>query len=245
MRSYVFLSLLLLYSCNQEDSDIISNPEPIEDHLNSANRPVAKTEAWWQSLHIEDKRLVTQNSYDMLFIGNSITYNWETTGKEVWAERYAFNSLNMGIGSDRTQHLLWRIQDVDFTQSNPKLVVLLIGTNNTNGNVNSSSEVADGVIANCEVLKEKLPETKILVLGIFPRGDVESLQRTKVQQANNLVSKVADNERVFYANYGRIFLNEDNSINQDLVPDGVHPNLEGYRLWANEMDLSIASIVDK
>ncbi len=245
MRIYLFLIPLLLLACSEEEGDGVIVPEPVDDNLHSAVLPVAKPEAWWQALHNEDQSLLNQNSYELLFLGNSIIFNWETTGQEVWQARYASNALNMGIGSDRTQHLLWRIEDIDFGQANPQLAVLLIGTNNTNGNVNSIAEVADGVIACIEVLRDKLPTTKILTLGIFPRGEVSSQHRFKVEQINSIIAQVADNEHVFYADYGYLFLHEHGSINTDLISDTVHPNLLGYQLWADEMDELIASITNQ
>src|SRR5688572_13147357 len=99
----------------------------------------------------------------VVFIGDSITEGWEKDGKEVWAKYYApRNAVNLGIGGDRTQHVLWRLDNGNIEGIKPKLAVLMIGTNNASSN--SSEQIADGVTAIVKKLREKLPETKVLVL---------------------------------------------------------------------------------
>src|SRR4029077_13842354 len=108
-----------------------------------------------------------------LFIGDSITDAWqnggERGGKEVWKKYYANRkAMNAGIGGDRTQHVIWRLNNGNIDGIHPKLTVLMIGTNNTPGNDNTAEEIAEGIKTIVSKVREKIPETKILILGIFP-----------------------------------------------------------------------------
>jgi lysophospholipase L1-like esterase len=111
-----------------------------------------------------------QGDVDLIFIGDSITDMWATRGKQVWDKFYGNRkAMNAGIGGDTTQNVLWRLDNGNIDGIHPKLAVIMIGTNNSNGNSNTAEEIADGIKAIVKEVHEKLPETKILLLGIFPR----------------------------------------------------------------------------
>ena len=112
-----------------------------------------------------------QGDVELLFIGDSITEGWAGRGKEVWDKYYGNRkAMNAGVGGDRTQHVLWRLDNGNVDGIKPKLAVIMIGTNNSNGKDNTAEEIADGIKVIVKEVREKLPETKILLLGIFPRG---------------------------------------------------------------------------
>ena len=174
---------------------------------------------------------------DLLFIGNSITHGWENTGKKYWDRYYASrNAVNMGFGGDWTQHVLWRLDHSDFSHISPKLAVVLIGTNNSNGNDNTAQEIADGIIAICGRLRARLPKMKILLLAIFPRGPEPCAQRDKIAAASLLASKIADGKMIHYLEITKHFLSDDGKISPSIMPDYLHPNEEGYRIWAEAME---------
>jgi beta-glucosidase len=126
---------------------------------------------------------------DLVFLGDSITEGWEEAGKGVWDRSYGTrHALNLGVSGDRTQHVLWRIDHGQLDGLKPKLLVLMIGTNNANGEDNTSTEIAQGIEAIVGRIRKKLPETKILFLAIFPCGAKPNVQRTKNDEASHLAA---------------------------------------------------------
>ena len=126
--------------------------------------------SWWTLRNDAVNERVKQGDVDFLFIGDSITHGWEGGGKKYWDKYYApRKAVNMGFGGDRTQHVLWRLDHGHLEGISPKLAVLMIGTNNSNGDDNTAEEIADGIIAICKRIRTKCPKTKILILAIFPR----------------------------------------------------------------------------
>ena len=112
---------------------------------------------------------VAEGNTDLIFIGDSITQGWEGKGKNVWKEFYGErNAVNLGIGGDRTQHVLWRLDNGNIEGITPKLAVIMIGTNNSGSN--TSEEIFDGNKAIVNKLRKSLPEMNILILAVFPRG---------------------------------------------------------------------------
>src|SRR5688572_3759159 len=152
----------------------------------------APRDANWKKRHESFNERVKQGNADLLFIGDSITQGWERAGKAVWDEFYARrNAVNLGISGDRTQHVLWRLDHGNIEGIQPKLAVLMIGTNNAS--TNTSEQIGAGITAIVEKLRAKLPQTKVLILAIFPRGpDKENAQRKVNEGANAIVQKLAD-----------------------------------------------------
>lgn len=186
---------------------------------------------------------VKKGNVDLLLIGDSITQGWEGQGKKVWEEFYTKrNAVNLGIGGDRTQHVLWRLDHGNVDGIKPKAAVLMIGTNNAGSN--TSEQIAEGVKAIVDKLKEKLPETKVLVLAIFPRGANKDDARRKVNQgANELIAKLADDKQVFFLDIGPKFLAEDGTLSKEIMPDLLHLNEKSYRIWAESIEDKLASLM--
>jgi beta-glucosidase len=127
-------------------------------------------ESWWMPRHNAVNARVAQGNVDLLMIGDSITYNWESQ-KDLWAKHYApRNAVKLDFPGDRTQHVLWRLENGNIDTIDPKLAVIMIGTNNSNGSDNTAEEIGDGIIAICSKLRTELPDMKILILAIFPRN---------------------------------------------------------------------------
>ncbi|MCL6508609.1 MAG: hypothetical protein K6T59_16475 [Bryobacteraceae bacterium] len=203
--------------------------------VNDAVVPVPR-EGNWMRRHESFNERVKQGRVDLIFIGDSITQGWEGAGKNVWAEFYGHrNAVNLGIGGDRTQHVLWRLDHGNIDGISPKLAVLMIGTNNSGSN--TPEQIAEGVKAIVEKLRAKLPTTKILVLAIFPRGETKDDPRRKVNEAANaLIQKLADNEWVFYLDIGPKFLAPDGTLSREVMPDLLHLNEKSYRIWAEAIE---------
>jgi beta-glucosidase len=155
----------------------------------------------------------------------------------------------MGFSGDRTQHVLWRLDNGEIDGIAPKLAVIMIGTNNSNGEDNTAEEIADGIIAIVEKLNAKLPETQVLVLGIFPRVEKPCPQREKNAKASALVEKyIADatakgGKKLQYLDIGPKFLTEDGTLPKDIMPDFLHPNTKGYQIWADAIEAKVAEMM--
>lgn len=174
----------------------------------------------YEKRHESFNEISKQGEAQLVFLGDSITQGWDRAGKAVWEKYWApLKAANFGINGDRTEHVLWRLAHGNFDGLRPKLVVLLIGTNNTGHEGRPQQELdgavyhcnpeqtADGVKAIVDQLKKKLPGTKILVLGILPRGsDNKDKQRQQNDTANEMIAKLADGATVHYLDIGPAFL---------------------------------------
>jgi lysophospholipase L1-like esterase len=140
------------------------------------------------------------------------------------------------MNSDHTQHVLWRIEHGNFEGIHPKVIIILIGTNNSITG-NTPQEIADGVIAVVHKLREKVPESKILLLAIFPSGEQpENPQRVRAIAADTIFQKVADGRMVRYLDIGDKFTNRDGTISKEVMPDFLHLSPRGYGLWAEAIE---------
>lgn len=192
---------------------------------------------WWMPRHEAKLTESGRETAEVLFIGDSITHEWETTGKAV-ADNYfsEFSIFNIGFSGDRTENVLWRIQQGELDGINPALAVLMVGTNNTGHRQDPPVCTARGIQMILEEFQERLPEMKVLLLGIFPRGKTPENDLRKLNNSvNQLLKPMSDGERVFYYNINTAFLDENGILPESLMPDGLHPNEEGYRIWAQTM----------
>jgi beta-glucosidase len=179
---------------------------------------------------------VSKGDVDLVFIGDSITQAWEGPGKDAWTRLVGdWKAVNLGISGDRTQHVLWRLDHGNVDGISPKVAVVMIGTNNSNGQDNSVEEIADGVRSVVAGLREKLPDAKILLLDIFPRGERPNEQRGKLCQVNQIIAKLHDGKHVHFMSIGDRFLNDDGSISPEVMPDYLHLSPKGYEIWADAL----------
>lgn len=209
----------------------------------------------WMKRHDSFNERVKKGNVDLIFIGDSITQGWEGNGKAVWEEFYTKrNAVNLGIGGDRTQHVLWRLDNGNIEGINPKLAVLMIGTNNSS--TNTSEQIAEGVKLIVEKLRTKLPNTKVLILAIFPRGANMDASKNKTEKgfpddknrkvnegANAIIQKLADNKSVYYLDIGPKFLNADGTLTRDIMPDLLHLNEKSYRIWAESIEPKVKELM--
>lgn len=173
----------------------------------------------------------------LVFLGDSITEGWGGPGKAIWTSTWEpLKAANFGISGDRTEHVLWRLDHGNCDGLKPKLVVLMIGTNNT-GHRKAEEPAADtaaGVKAIIDRLHSKLPDTKVLLLGIFPRGEKPGDKlRAHNSAINDLLKPLADNQKVHFLDIGKAFLAPDGSLPRDVMPDLLHLSPKGYQLWAD------------
>lgn len=209
---------------------------------NSALEPSPHGDEWWAQRHEEKKALVQQGGVDLLFVGDSITHGWEGAGAAVWEEYYGDrNAANIGYGGDQTQQVLWRFENGELDGILPKLAVVMIGTNNSYEN--TAEEIAEGVSAVVNALREKLPSTKVLLLAIFPREDQPQEYRDKLARANAILDEAEFDDAVHFLDIGPWFLDPDGSLPQSVMPDLLHPNEAGYQLWAEAIEPKVADLL--
>lgn len=212
----------------------------------SATDPAPRGDQGWRERQqrLNERAAEAGEKAQVIFIGDSITQGWEGAGKEVWSKYYAHrNAVNLGIGGDRTQHVLWRLDNGNLAGLKPKAAVVMIGTNNSNGEDNSVEQIADGVTAIVRKLQDKLPDMKILLVAIFPRGENPQAQRGKLLQVNQILQKLGDNDRVFYVDFGHKFLTADGRIPADLMPDYLHLSPKAYGIWAESIEGLLSHIL--
>ncbi len=202
--------------------------------------------AWWNDRH--EAKLKEKDSLervDLLMIGDSITHGWEGGGKETWNKYYAKrHALNIGFSGDRTEQVIWRLQHGEVDGIAPKLAVIMIGTNNTGHRMDQPAHIAAGVKAILSELEQRTPDTKCLVLAIFPRGpNADDEQRKNNEAANELIKGFADGKRVFFLDISDKFLDQDGTLPESLMPDLLHPNPKGYEIWAQAMEPTIRKLM--
>ncbi len=194
--------------------------------------------------HERFNRRAKRGDVDLVFIGDSITQGWEGNGRKVWQKYYARRkAINLGIGGDRTQHVLWRLDNGNIEGISPKLAVIMIGTNNSGSN--TPQEIADGNQQIINKLRAKLPKMKLLVLAVFPRGSDDNDKRRQVNaQANELIAKMADGQMVHYLDIGKHFLEDDGkTLSRKVMPDLLHLNPKSYETWAASIEPQVAKLL--
>lgn len=214
--------------------------------MNSANTPAHKLNAgWWKKRHEQKVAAAKGAECDLLFIGDSITHGWENHGKKVWAEYYAPRKpFNIGFSGDRTQHVLWRFDNGELADFKPKVAVIMIGTNNTGHTMQKAEETAEGIKTIITKLHKHSPETKVLLLAIFPRGEKpDHKMRVLNTQINNIIKTYADGKLVHYLDMAPAFLTKDGILTKDVMPDRLHPREPGYRIWAKTMEPKLKELL--
>lgn len=211
-------------------------PAPVKQELKPAGpkesvTPVPRDGKWLERHALINSR-ATPGEVDVIFLGDSITQGWEGAGKQAWEKNFApLKAMNAGIGGDRTEHVLWRLDNGNVAGITPKVAVIMIGTNNSR--TNTPEQIAAGIGAIVAKLRDKLPATKILLLGIFPRGaDRDDPLRRTTAATNEIVKSLDDGRHVFYLDIGPTFLTADGVLEKRVMPDLLHLSPEGYDIWA-------------
>lgn len=215
-----------------------------EKAKHSAVTPMPRSGKSWESRHAKFNEAAKKGDIDLVFIGDSITQGWEGAGKEAWQKYYGHRKpLNLGIGGDRTQHVLWRLENGNIDGIKPKLAIVMIGTNNSNGQDNTAEEIGEGIQAIVKKLRSDLPETKVLILAVFPRGEKPNSQREKNAAASKIASELADDKMVFFMDIGKEFLEDDGTLPKEIMPDYLHLSPKGYEIWASAIEPKVAELL--
>ena len=207
--------------------------------------------ARWEEKHREYVARAQAGGVDVLFLGDSITEYWRDRGRAVWDREFtAFRAANFGLSGDRTQNVLWRITHGELDGISPRVVVLMIGTNNLGPGFgrdgitiskdsvtpeNTPAQIVKGVQRIVHELCARLPNAKILLFGVLPRGESPTDPlRLKVQKINQGLARLVSSQVVFL-NMAADFLAANGTLPREIMPDLVHPNERGYEIWASAL----------
>jgi lysophospholipase L1-like esterase len=213
-------------------------------------QPAAK-EGGWMKRHEGFVEEAKKGGFEVLFQGDSITDAWRNgAAKKIWDATFApLKAANFGISGDRTQHVLWRLQNGEFEGLTlPKVVVLMIGTNNI-GQTKPPPEPAASAIAGIQaIVKEihkKSEKTKILLLGVFPRSEKpDHAFRGVIKEINAAAAKLDDGGKtVRFLDIGDKFLQADGTLTKEIAPDFLHLSEKGYQIWADAIKEPLAELL--
>ena len=236
-RNNIFKNVTTPYA-----GDRLTETKILPEVVESATVPVAKTKPSWIERHEAMNAKAKAGDIDLIYIGDSIVQFFETKGRDVWNRYYTpRKALNLGISADRTQHVLWRLDHGNIDGIAPKLAIVMIGQNN--GGHNSAEEIAQGVTAIVDRIRSKLPETKILLLGIFQRREKPSPEREVLAKANKILSRLDDGKTIHFMDINNLFVQADGTITSDLMPDFEHPSAKGYQLWSETIEPVVARLM--
>ena len=212
---------------------------------NPATEPVPRDKGW-VGRHEGFVAIAKKGDVDVLFIGDSITDAWR--GKDAaptWKKHFEpLKSANFGIGGDRTQHVIWRLQNGELDGIQPKVAVVMIGTNNSGQD--AAEQIAAGITEVVRTIHKKSPETKVLLLGVFPRGEkADHPQRLKLIEVNKIISKLDDGKTVKYLDIGEKFLQPDGTLPKDIMPDFLHLSARGYEIWGDAIAPAVREMLGR
>ena len=205
------------------------------------------------SQHQEFVNIANNGDFDIMFLGDSITYLWTVGegdisgylgGKRLFDKYFGdMKVANFGIPGDTTQGVLWRLQNGEGQGHKPKAIMLMLGTNNTGGS--SGEEIAEGVGAVVYELRKDFPDTKIMLIAIFPRGSgPDDANRRKVEKCNKIIARLHDGKHIFFTDINSKFLREDGSLIGFRPNENIHPVEEGFDIWGAAVAPTLKSWVE-
>ena len=258
-RLLAFVLLVLgSVSAAQSHAQAIPAPSaPTAPAIVDASAPIARTDKpAFYTLHDEFLARGKSGPIDVLFLGDSITERWKQA-PHIWEHYFGkYQPANFGIGGDRTHNVIWRIEEGELDGIKPRVVVLMLGTNNTDVHSAEQIAAADGKIIG--MIRKKIPGAKVLLLAIFPRDArkntdgliteaqvADAAKRVAtIDKANALLAKLDDGKNVRFLNINHVFLGRDGRISWTIMPDQVHLSPAGYQLWAEAIDKPLAAMME-
>jgi len=188
---------------------------------------------WWLRRHERLKgKVASMAPAEILFVGDSITEDWAGTGIGTWRRRYAGRGLNLGVAGDRTQSILWRLQNGQLACAGSRWAVVLAGTNNLSDK-DEDDDVAKGVAAIVHHLVDRCPSIRVIVMGILPREPVSYLG--SIRRVNAQLEKLDNGGTIRFLDLGPRFLTSDGVPRRALLPDGLHLSAAAYEIWADAL----------
>jgi lysophospholipase L1-like esterase len=217
-----------------------------------ADRPMPRTDANSMTAHDDLLRKKGQGRIDVYFIGDSIVRRWGATDYpdllKNWTENfYGWNAADFGWGADRTENILWRLVNGELDDVNPKVIVVLAGTNNVGaqpGGEGKVEDVARGIKAIRDVCRKKAPGAIIILTAIFPRNDNMAVM-PEITRINERIARLADGRKVRYLNVNDRLADRDGRLVDGVMnaADKLHPTLKGYQIWADALKPILTTIL--
>ena len=206
-----------------------------------------QVQAGFAKQHDSFVAIAKKGEAQVVFLGDSITAGWGGQ-KALFEKEYAqYKAANFGIGGDQVQHVLWRVENGEFEGIKPKAVVLMIGTNTVGNAAHTPELIANGIKKIIEAIHQRSPDTKVLLLAIFPRGEKEDPKtnpgRAKNQAVNAIIAKLDDGKKVHFFDIGAKFLKPDGTLTVDIMKDRLHLTDAGYQIEADAIREKLASLV--
>lgn len=208
--------------------------------LSRALSPVSRIglKDWWLPRLLEKRTQVSEcgGEIDLVLVGDSITHNWEKQGRDSLDELgKTYSVLDIGYSGDRIEHLLWRLENGELEGYRAKCFAMMIGTNNAGDKHTPPEDVAAGIRRALDIIAERQPDAKTILMPIFPRGDANDARRAANEKVNEIIKEYADGEKIVWLDFNSRFLDE-NGDTRWIMRDRLHPNAEGYRdVWLPAM----------
>jgi lysophospholipase L1-like esterase len=213
----------------------------------AADVPMPQNTATFLPGHQQLLEKARKGGIDIYFLGDSITRRWQGTDdqhKPNWdANFWGWNAANFGWGGDTTQNVIWRLLNGELDGVNPKVIVLMIGTNNVGTTVRKeddafADDVARGVRRILDLCREKAPQAVIVLTGITPRNDdarQDTAQMPTINKINERISKFADVKVIRYININDKLADNDGKLFEGMTRDNLHLVAKGYQVWADAL----------
>lgn len=215
----------------------------------TAIRPIERTDTNSRIAHEQLLKKAKQGRTDIYFEGDSITRRWGCTDPQ-WSELLAnwkknffgWNAADFAWGGDTVQNILWRLENGELDGVDPKVIVLLAGTNNLGSNPPADeegkiNEVVAGILAILKVMREKAPNATIIITGITPRRDRQGGTgiMSVINQINPRLAKLADGKGIRYININDRLADADGKLVDGVTVDGLHLSTKGCQIWADAL----------
>jgi lysophospholipase L1-like esterase len=232
----------VVLACGLASSGIRATDAFASNLAGEPNAAAIPTHKWlkrheWLAQHERFVAIAKEGNFDLLFLGDSITDFWRSRGKAAWERNFApLRAENFGISGDYTQNVLWRVQHGELDGAHPRLVVLMIGTNNTR--TDAAEDIASGIATIVKAIQAKSSTARVLLLAILPRANTPDEKEReqinqKIREVNKIISGLDDGKSVKYLDIGARFLNPDGTLPKSVMPDLLHPNDKGYQVLAD------------
>jgi beta-glucosidase len=208
----------------------------------------------WKNRHQKITQNVQSGDPKLVLIGDSITHNFDQNSHADLRKKYLdqYNTVNLGISGDRTENVIWRLQNGALDGIKPMVATLLIGTNNTDGNhylkISTPEELAAGIWKICSIVREMSPDTEIVLLGILPYGYKANHRDETNMATNKIIAQFPNNDsKIHYHDLGHLFLKKEGwgKVRKDLMPDHLHPNVAGSELMLKTLAPIISTLMEK
>lgn len=207
-----------------------------------ADRPLARTDRNSRIAHEQLLEKARRGRIDVYFLGDSITRRWGATDYPDflanWKQNFfGWNAANFGWGGDTTQNIIWRLENGELDGVNPKVIVILAGTNNVGRDPGDDTKITDitkGIKAVIDRCRQKAPRAKIILTAIFPRNDNVAVIPT-INRINENIARFADGKQIRFLNINDKLADQNGILFEGLTVDKLHLSLKGYQIWADAL----------